>query len=43
MIKFIYQNIPSGTGDALLKCQKLIKSKQKFTHLLKSDCYGRAK
>ena len=27
MIKFVYQNTPKGTGDAVLKCQKLIKSK----------------
>ena len=27
MIKFIYQNSPRGTGDAVLKCQKIIKSK----------------
>ena len=26
MIKFVYQNKPLGTGDAILKCQKLIKS-----------------
>ena len=26
MIKFVYQNEPLGTGDAVLKCQKLIKS-----------------
>ena len=26
MIKFVYQNKPRGTGDAILKCQKLIKS-----------------
>jgi UTP--glucose-1-phosphate uridylyltransferase len=26
MIKFVYQNEPRGTGDAILKCQKLIKS-----------------
>ena len=25
MIKFVYQNNPKGTGDAVLKCQKLIK------------------
>ena len=25
MIKFVYQNKPRGTGDAILKCQKLIK------------------
>ena len=26
MIKFVYQNSPKGTGDAVLKCRKLIKS-----------------
>ena len=26
MIKFVYQNSPKGTGDALLKCHNLIKS-----------------
>jgi len=26
MIKFVYQNKPKGTGDAILKCQKHIKS-----------------
>jgi UTP--glucose-1-phosphate uridylyltransferase len=26
MIKFVYQNKPKGTGDAILKCHKLIKS-----------------
>ena len=30
MIKFVYQNKPKGTGDAILKCQKLIKN----THFL---------
>ena len=25
MIKFVYQNEPKGTGDALLKCEKLVK------------------
>ncbi len=25
MIKFVYQNKPKGTGDAILKCQKLLK------------------
>ena len=25
MIKFVYQNKPKGTGDAVLKCQKYIK------------------
>ena len=27
MIKFVYQNKPKGTGDAVLKCQKFIKGK----------------
>ena len=27
MINFVYQNIPRGTGDAVLKCKKYIKSK----------------
>ena len=27
MIKFVYQNSPRGTGDAVLKCENLIKSK----------------
>ena len=26
-IKFVYQNSPKGTGDAILKCKKFIKSK----------------
>ena len=26
MIKFVFQNEPLGTGDAVLKCEKLIKS-----------------
>ena len=26
MIKFVYQNKPRGTGDAILKCKRLIKS-----------------
>tara|TARA_Y100000590_G_scaffold448568_1_gene585464 strand:- start:1429 stop:2244 length:816 start_codon:yes stop_codon:yes gene_type:complete len=36
MIKFVYQNSPRGTGDAVLKCQKLIKSKY-FLMLLADD------
>ena len=36
MIKFVYQNSPLGTGDAVLKCQKLIKSKH-FLMLLPDD------
>ena len=27
IIKFVYQNVPGGTGDAVLKCKKYIKSK----------------
>ena len=36
MIKFVYQNSPRGTGDAVLKCQKLIKSNY-FLMLLPDD------
>ena len=36
MIKFVYQNSPRGTGDAVLKCHKLIKSKH-FLMLLPDD------
>jgi len=36
MIKFVYQNLPLGTGDAVLKCKKLIKSKY-FLILLPDD------
>ena len=36
MIKFVYQNSPKGTGDAVLKCEKLIKSKY-FIMLLPDD------
>ena len=36
MIKFVYQNNPKGTGDAVLKCEKLIKSKF-FLMLLPDD------
>ena len=36
IIKFVYQNSPRGTGDAILKCQKLIKSKH-FLMLLPDD------
>ena len=36
MIKFVYQNEPKGTGDAVLKCQKLIKNKF-FLMLLPDD------
>jgi len=36
MIKFVYQNSPNGTGDAILKCKKLIKSKY-FLMLMPDD------
>ena len=36
MIKFVYQNKPLGTGDAVLKCKKFIKSKN-FLMLLPDD------
>ena len=36
MIKFVYQNKPKGTGDAVLKCKKFIKSKY-FIMLLPDD------
>jgi len=36
MIKFVYQNKPKGTGDAVLKCEKFIKSKF-FLILLPDD------
>ena len=36
MIKFVYQNSPRGTGDAVLKCEKLIRSKH-FLMLLPDD------
>ena len=36
MIKFVYQNSPRGTGDAILKCQKHIKSNY-FMILLPDD------
>ena len=36
MIKFVYQNKPKGTGDAILKCEKLIKNKF-FLMLLPDD------
>ena len=36
IIKFVYQNSPRGTGDAVLKCRKLIKSKH-FLLLLPDD------
>ena len=36
MIKFVYQNHPRGTGDAVLKCKKFIKNKF-FLVLLPDD------
>ena len=36
MIKFVYQNSPRGTGDAVLKCKNLIKSKH-FLMLMPDD------
>jgi len=36
MIKFVYQNSPKGTGDAILKCKKYITSKH-FLLLLPDD------
>ena len=36
MIKFVYQNKPKGTGDAVLKCKKLIKNNY-FLMLLPDD------
>jgi len=36
MIKFVYQNKPLGTGDAILKCKKYIKS-ENFLMLLPDD------
>ena len=36
MIKFVYQNKPKGTGDAVLKCKRFIKSKY-FLMLLPDD------
>jgi len=36
MIKFVYQDKPKGTGDAVLKCKKLIKGKY-FLMLLPDD------
>jgi len=36
MIKFVYQNSPRGTGDAVLRCQSKIKSKY-FLMLLPDD------
>jgi len=36
MIKFVYQNSPKGTGDAVLKCKKFIKSNY-FLMLMPDD------
>ena len=36
MIKFVYQNSPRGTGDAVLKCKNLIKSEY-FLMLMPDD------
>ena len=36
MIKFVYQNEPKGTGDAVLKCKKYLKGKY-FLMLLPDD------
>ena len=36
MIKFVYQNTPKGTGDAVLRCQKHIRGKH-FLMLLPDD------
>ena len=36
MIKFVYQNSPKGSGDAVLKCRHLIKSKY-FLMLMPDD------
>ena len=36
MIKFVYQNSPKGTGDAVLRCRKFIKNKF-FLMLLPDD------
>ena len=36
MIKFVYQNKPKGTGDALLKCARLVKGNY-FLFLLPDD------
>ena len=36
MIKFVYQNSPRGTGDAVLRCKRLIKYKY-FLLLLPDD------
>ena len=43
IIKFVYQNEPRGTGDAILKCKNYIKSKYFFMYLpddliIKNNC-----
>ena len=43
IIKFVYQNEPRGTGDAVLKCKNYIKSKYFFMYLpddliIKNNC-----
>ena len=43
MIKFVYQNLPRGTGDAVLKCKNLIKSKHflllmPYDLIIKNNC-----
>jgi len=43
IIKFVYQNVPRGTGDAVLKCKNHIKSKYFFMFLpddliIKNNC-----
>ena len=38
MIKFVYQNSPRGTGDAILKCSRIVKSKY-FVLLILSGAY----
>ena len=43
MIKFVYQNKPRGTGDAVLKCKNLIRSKYFLMYLpddliIKNNC-----
>ena len=36
MIKFVYQNEPKGTGDAILKCKNFVKGSH-FLVLLPDD------
>ena len=42
MIKFVYQNKPKGTGDAVLKCNKYIKNNF-FLMLLPDDLITKKK